>query len=234
MKYLLLLTIGFLDFQLDAQIVTATLGATTQIIQSNTNISIGGGGGNKSYLVCPGITLSYAESSTMDTIYLETGSSLKIDSTFSYGYSTIYAKAGSMVDINFRQVGKLIFENGVSVLDTNLSMPSSFFMGSVQASSVVYNYSNLPGGIGCAPSSVSNMPSNANLISCFTNHDQLILHGHLNEVSRIKIFNVLGQALKDLQTPNLQSIDISELTSGIFWVQITDKHNQVYTKSFVK
>lgn len=42
MKYLLLLTIGFLDFQLDAQIVTATLGATTQIIQSNTNISIGG------------------------------------------------------------------------------------------------------------------------------------------------------------------------------------------------
>lgn len=218
-----------------SQIINVTPGASTQIIQTNTNITIGGGGGNKSYLVCQGVTLSYAESSTMDTILLEPGAVLKIDSTFSYGYSTIYAKAGSLVDINFRQVGKLIYETGVTILDTNLAMPSSFFMGSMLATSVQFNYSNLPGGVGCTAVATADLSTNDNKLTLFATQHQLILSGIFDAHAEITIFNSIGQAISKYQNIEDRTIiDISNLSNGLYWLQIQSNSKNTTVKSFVK
>lgn len=235
MKNIILLILIVVSINAFSQIVNVTPGANTQIIQTNTNITIGGGGGNKAYLVCQGVTLSYAESSTMDTILLEPGAVLKIDSTFSYGYSTIYAKAGSLVDINFKQVGKLVYESGVTILDTNLSMPSSFFMGSIIATSVQFNYSNLPGGIGCAALSTADVSSNSNQFTLFATQYQLMLSGIIDVNTDITIFNSIGQAISKHQNIDARTIiDISNLSSGLYWLQVQNNGKNTVVKSFVK
>ncbi|MBL7764498.1 MAG: T9SS type A sorting domain-containing protein [Chitinophagaceae bacterium] len=233
MKKILSLALLLNTFHVFSQTITVTPAATTQIITTNTNITPGSGP-MKTYLVCSGATLFYQESSTMDTILLEPGATLKIDSVMSYGYSNIYAKAGSTVDINFRQVGKLNYVSGATILDTNLTMPSSFFMGSHQFTTINFVYTNLPGGVGCAPTAFSPIEDEKLSFKPFVQDDKLFLLGLNKNNIRGQIRNLYGQVLSNftLQGSN-QACDISHLSSGMYWVSVIQE-GQRMTQAFLK
>ena len=199
------------------QVVNFTPNANTIIIATNTTVGIGAGN-FKSYLVCPGAALSYAESSTMDTILLESGAKVKFDSSMSYGYASVYAKSGSTVDMNFRQTGKLTYEAGVTILDTNIG-PPSFFFGKSLAAPLNYLYTQLPGGVGCAPNAVidvqkdyfMNVRVDANQLQLYMNKETAPL--------MVKIVNSFGQILLKKQIQNeKESVDISALSSGLYYL----------------
>ncbi len=217
MKAFCTLTMILATFQGYSQLVTVAPNANTIIISTNTTIGIGGGN-FKTYLVCPGATLSYAESSTMDTILLEPGASLRFDSAISYGYASVYAKNGSTVDMNFRQTGKLIYEQGATIIDTNIG-PPTFLLGKSLAAPLNFIYSNLPGGIGCAPNAVFNIEK----------HHFLDIWVHANQLSlkmanegmpyQVKIFNSFGQIIsKTVLTNEDETLDISALPTGVYFL----------------
>lgn len=232
-KALILACLFFANSAL-AQVINMTPAANTIIISTNTTVGIGAGN-FKTYLVCPGATLTYAESSTMDTILLESGATVKFDSAFSYGYALVYAKAGSTVDMNFRQTGKLTYVNGVSVLDTNAG-PSSFFLGANLVTSINYNYANLPGGTGCAPNALDELKESSNqLISAFNNGHELTLQNlPADQKADIKIINMTGQICLMRKLSNATAkIDISSLPQGIYKV-IWNSGNHHGTAGFSK
>lgn len=216
----------FFAFGLKAQVINFTPNANTIIVSTNTTVGIGGGN-FKTYLVCPGVTLSYAENSSMDTILLESGATLKFDSAYSYGYAAIYAKAGSSIDMNFKQTGKLTFVNGVTVIDSNVG-PPSFFMGTNLVTTINYIYSNLPGGVGCAPNALQELSPDEALLSIHNNEHELIIRASdAVDEPEIIVCNISGQRLVVKKLHEQKStVGISHLPKGIYRLLWSDhKHS---------
>jgi hypothetical protein len=86
--------------------LTNTSSDTTFIITSNTTLSCNNTPPFRSFLICSGVTVTYQDNSCQHRFYLETGATLIYDTTYSYGYSQVYAKPGSTVDFNNKQVWK--------------------------------------------------------------------------------------------------------------------------------
>lgn len=219
-------------FTMKAQVINFTPNANTIVVTTNTTVGIGGGN-FKTYLVCPGVTLSYAESSTMDTILLESGATLKFDSAISYGYASVYAKNGATVDMNFRQTGKLTYVNGVTILDTAVG-PPSFFFGKQLVNGINYYYNNLPGGVGCTPNTVEDV-SKEDLLRIATTPNELFLFLNKDKGKfQIKILNASGQILctkKDVSQS--EKIDISSFSTGMYrlvWHSETKAGSEAFIK----
>ena len=231
MKQLFLLLMVILSNAVQAQIVNLIPQNASVLINTNTTIPMGGN--FKTYIVCSGNTLTYQESSTMDTIIVMPGAVLKIDSVFSYGYSKIYAKAGSIVDINFKQVGSLTYEAGVTIQDTNIA-PPSFFMGSQQVTTINVSYANLPGGIGCTPTSLTPVDNHQSLITIHNNENNLYIKNTSLQHSQYQIISPLGAILKEWKNGNVtETIDISSLTKGVYFFRWT-LNGEVGAMSFLK
>ncbi|MCC7029356.1 MAG: T9SS type A sorting domain-containing protein [Chitinophagaceae bacterium] len=232
---LLIAVLCFIYFGAEAQVINFTPVAGTIIVSSNTTVGIGAGN-FKTYLVCAGATLSYAESSTMDTLLLEAGATLKFDSAMSYGYAFVYAKAGSTVDMNFRQTGKLFYESGATIVDSSVG-PPSFFQGAALVNGINYLYTNLPGGTGCTPASTSE-----------TGHDtkQLVILQHSeNELTvqllhkeakcEIQILNTAGQlCLSKSLSESSTTIDLRSLPQGVYivrWQQQANRGSELFLRN---
>lgn len=231
MKKLYLLLMMSFSYIAQAQIVNLTPQAASTLINTNTTIPMGGN--FKTYIVCSGNTLTYQENSTMDTIVLMPGATLKIDSVYSYGYSKIYAKAGSIVDINFKQVGSLIYEAGVTIQDTNVG-PPSFFMGAQQVTTINVSYANLPGGIGCTPTGLTPVNTNQTLISLYNNDHHLYIKNATTNDGRFQIINPIGAIVKEWHHGNVtETIDISSFPKGVYFVRWM-LNGEVGAMSFLK
>jgi len=57
---------------------------------------------------------------------------------------------------------------------------------------------------------------------------------NLNEIYKVSVFNVIGKKIKELENPKGNSIDLSELTRGIYFVQFYNKNRSTVTKKVVK
>lgn len=222
-----------LSVSMHAQVINFTPAATTILVTVDTTVGIGGGN-FRTFLVCPGVTLSYAESSSMDTILLEAGAIVKFDSAFSYGYASVYAKSGSTVDMNFRQTGKLTYVNGVTVLDSNIG-PPSFFMGSHLVNTINYDYSNLPGGAPCSPTQLQAVEQQGALISLFnTEHELIVQNSGPESILDVRIYSFTGQLLMAKKLHEIKNtLDISALPPGIYRL-VWNQHGRSGSAGFTK
>lgn len=202
-----------------AQVISLTPQSNTIEITSNTTITLGSSG-FKTYLVCPGVTLFYTESSTMDSIILLSGSTLVIDSAFSYGYAIVYAQSGSTVDMNFRQTGSLNYESGVTILDTTV-FPPSFFQGSQQVNTIQISYANLSGGASaCTPLNIQDIDTQNESVHVNVEGNNLNIKTINTSPKYYCIINAQGQKVKQFQSKNnIITEDISLLPNGIYWLK---------------
>ncbi len=226
MKKLFLLLLTFYSIASTAQVISLTPQANTYQIITNTTFGPGTPG-TKTFIVCPGVTLNYSESSTMDTIILRSGSTLKIDSIFSYGYARIYAQTGSTVDMNFRQTGSLSYEAGVTILDTNIG-PPSFFQGAQQVTTVQISYANILGGVSaCSPTNVGDIDKDNKSVNVHVAGNTLHIRSSNSIEKSYSIINTQGQVVKEIRsTLDILHEDISLLSKGIYWLKWKSISNQ--------
>lgn len=226
MKKLFLLLLTFYSIASTAQVISLTPQANTYQIITNTTFGPGTPG-TKTFIVCPGVTLNYSESSTMDTIILRSGSTLIVDSAFSYGYANIFAQAGSTVDMNFRQTGSLTYEAGVTILDTNIA-PPSFFLGAQQVTTVQISYANILGGVSaCSPTNVGDIDKNNKSVNVHVAGNTLHIRSSNSIEKSYSIINTQGQVVKEIRsTLDILHEDISPLSEGIYWLKWKSISNQ--------
>lgn len=217
MKKILLLLITIWSLESTAQVLSLTPQANAVQVTSNTIVTPGAG--TKTYIVCPGVILNYSESSTMDTIILRSGSTLIIDSAFSYGYANIYAQAGSTIDMNFRQTGSLTYEAGVTILDTNIA-PPSFFINSLQVTTIQISNANLPGGVSaCTPLGIQHIDNKNESVNIYVGGNVLNIKAKNAINTSFSIINAQGQKVKQFQGQDTTiNEDISMMPNGIYWL----------------
>ncbi len=226
MKKFLPIVLVIFSMTSSAQVINLVPQANAIQLTTNTSVSPGTPG-IKTYIVCPGVTLTYSESSTMDTIILRGGSTLIFDSTFSYGYARVYAQAGSTVDMNFRQTGSLIHEAGVTILDTTIA-PPSFFQGSQLVNWVQISYANIPGGVSaCSPTSIGNIEKDHQSVNVHVAGNTLHIRSSNSIEKSYSIINTQGQVVNEIRS-NLDILheDISLLSEGIYWLKWKTNSNQ--------
>ncbi|GAB5400932.1 MAG: hypothetical protein Aureis2KO_25170 [Aureisphaera sp.] len=75
-----------------------------------------------------------------------------------------------------------------------------------------------------------------NLIALFPNptHGTITLSGLTSEISSIQVVNALGQTITEFSSQGMDTLDISELATGMYFLLIELESNQVVTKKVIK
>lgn len=135
---------------------TVQVPADARIISSDSVISLnpGGPGVNHSFLVCAGKKLKLNGISTyMVRLYMEENATMDFDTmAFSlYLVGDYFMKQNSMLDFNKHMgspIDTMMVQNTVTVLDTQTILPSN----PLPCTTLVFDYSLLPGGVSPCPS----------------------------------------------------------------------------------
>lgn len=198
----------------------ATIGVNTMVVSQDTSIAVGINDNYANYLVCPGVTLTYRDNSQMDSIYLEANAALILDSANSYGYATVYAKSNSMFDANNRQYGGLYYETGSSLYDTSaISSINNYCAGA----GITYNYSRLPGGVGCLASSIRKNNTDDSFSVQYNSLSNQIEITHLNHGDFIiEVITISGQKIIEQKATDKVIVNTSAFLSGIYMVKLTN------------
>lgn len=223
--YFLIAILNILPFNLFSQ-CSLTPGANTQIVTSNTVIAAGVHANGTSYLICGGVTLTFNDNLTNDTFYLEPYATLRLDSTSSYGYATIYSKSNSVFDANHRFYNLSFYEPGSILLDTAIITTGR----NTACTSITYNYSNLPGATGCS-TSISDLPLNDNFEIVYDAAcEKISITPYLmNHLYRYELFDIAGRKRIDVLSENDFRINTYNFSHGIYFIKISQGEN-----SFVK
>jgi len=209
-----------------------TLPVNTVVIISDTIIS--NATGINTYLICPGVEVNYTGSqSTLNTYYLESSASLEIST---YHYPKLYLKSSAEVianhsNNNIATISTLHWtkaENGAIFTDTL----NSWVEPITWCSNLIFDYSNLPGGIGCPTNTAIEHTATTNFVTIYPNPASDVVtidnvsYAKTKEYS-IKIFNALAQEVynRNINMPQLQ-IPVSTLgTVGTYYIHILDGTN---------
>lgn len=227
-KFFIRLTLFVAAFVITSNVsaqCTDTLVANTVIITQDTTINANYT--NTSFLVCGGI-LHYIDNSQMASIFIESNGTLDLTG---YGYSYVYVKSAGVFDANNSQYMDLYYETGATLIDT-----ASGLLAKQLCTPLIFNYSLLPGGIGCLTSSVNEISSLSNIeISPNPVIDILTIKSKMqnSEFTIIDIFGkkVYQQTMTD-QNENF-SFNISDLAKGIYFLKMKNPNNFV-VKKFIK
>ena len=155
------------------------------------------------FLVCPGATLTLVGNSTcFNKFCLESGATIIFNDTVPnvpYGSFSFYLKSGSTLDYNIYESGPtpfidtLVFETDVTMIDTG-----AFFMDSTHCSTLVFDYSNLPGAVSpCQPNAVGS-ERNELAFDIFPNPstDGITIQRNGAEPMEVAIYDLLGKELE--------------------------------------
>jgi len=89
---------------------------------------------------------------------------------------------------------------------------------------------------------VSNVASANTVVAYNASNKSIIIKGYSSDIQYAEVYNLLGQ--KVMKTPlynysaidiNISTVNVGELTSGVYFVRLYDTHNQtIVTKKFIK
>lgn len=179
-----------------------------------------------SWLICSGVEVIFSDNSSFNSFYIEPGGRLEFDSTFSYGYSKIYAKSGAIFDGNNKQYDTLFYETGAILEDTTVM---GQFGDNINCSNTTFGYSQLPGGVGCATSSVIDNNFSAGL-SVFPNPANNVVRIQWEESASVTVtlYDAKGTLLQIVNASNgFVDFDISDLNAGLYFADVfaNEKHH---------
>jgi hypothetical protein len=211
---------------------TDTLPANTIILTSDT--TIGAGGFNNNYLICPGVDVIYSGTqSIMNHYYLEQGAKLTLNS---YHYPSLYLKTTAEIDaqhsINPASIITAVYaETGAIFTDTL----DPFTPAITWCNPLVYSYINLPNAQGC-PSNYINTDNDHAGINIYPNPFtfQTTVESKKYDLSGIRITDASGKIVYYRQASGKWvSIDRSGFEKGIYFVQITDEKKNIVNKKII-
>lgn len=191
---------------------TATPDTGTIVILNDTTFSCSNP--MRNFLICNAAKVNFTDNSCMNKFFLEPGTTLIFDSLMSYGYSEVFAKAGSTVDANGKQIMSIQYETGVTLLDTGgFSSPIT----GIPCGSMTFDYTNLPGQVSPCPAVVSILPLEADkkalAIMPNPSYDQFTIQlpEHF-KMQILEIISVSGEITEIPFTQNETHISISART----------------------
>jgi hypothetical protein len=211
---------------------TDTLPANTIIITADT--TIGTGGFNNNYLICPGVKVIYSGTqSIMNHYYLETGAKLTLNS---YHYPYIYLKTTAEINAQHSI-------NPASLIMSLYAEPGAIFTDTLNpftpninwCNPLVYNYINLPNAQGCPFNSV-NTNDHKTEISIYPNPFTVktTIESKKYDLVSIQITDVSGNIVYSRQSKGKSiTIDRNGFEKGIYFVQITDEKKNVLNKKIL-
>jgi len=203
--------------------------ANTVIITSDTVIANSTGMNN--YLICPGVEVTYnGGQSTFNNYYMEDSASLEINS---YHYPQVYTQSGAEVIAN-HSVGppsylmSPISEYGTIYTDTI----GSYVDPITWCTNLIFDYSNLPGGVGCPTMTAIDEIMSTNFATIYPNpaYDYIVIDFQERSSDyQIRLNNSLGQTIyQSLVTEDIHRIDMSNgQEQGIYFLSILDEKNRI-------
>lgn len=208
---------------------TITLDPSTVRVTQDSTIATNIGAGQH-YLLCPGVTLTYAGSQSVEVVYyLEDGS--KVISERSH-IAKLYMKRFSSIDANYSQSGNWAITNDV------WHDPSAIFEDYIEGSNfnqcteVVFNY----GSVGsCGPASLDKVDANE-LLKIHPNpaSDYVEVETGYEFKKTITILSVLGKEVKSIESNSATTkIALSDLRAGTYFVKISDLSGNQLTRKLV-
>lgn len=188
-----------------------TLPANTVIITNDTTLSNVNGTAN--FLICPGVEVNFTGNmSTLVHYYMEEGSIVNIGT---YHYPTFHVQSTAQVNANHSTATPMpsyilnsVAEYGAIFVDTL----DQYTVNVDWCSTLVFNYSNLPGGVGCpatpcvevlpantivitSDTTLSNVNGTANYLICpgvevdFTGNMSSLVHYYMEEGAILNVGN---------------------------------------------
>lgn len=215
-KHLFFISSILLSMGVKAQCSTSIGSSTTPITTNMTTLSTG------DFWICDGLLAN--DNNTATTIYLEDNASLNC-----YGCSaTIYAKAGTTVNIYSNGTATVYHDAGATVFDVGGMATLN------SCPSVTFDYSSAPGG-GCVAGvgineqslgtfSISPNPSNGQ----FT----IDLSELTQKAAQINIFSIDGREVYSADNlGNTVNLDLSGLEAGYYSVVISSENGDKRSNS---
>ena len=208
---------------------TITLDPMTVRVTQDSTIATNIGAGQH-YLLCPGVTLTYEGSQSVEVVYyLEDGA--KVISQRSH-VAKLYMKRFSSIDANYSESGNWAITNDV------WHDPSAIFEDYIEGSNfnecteVVFNYGNIGS---CGPASLDEIDQ-TDLLKIHPNPatDYVEVETGYEFHKTISILSVLGKEVKSLESNKATTkIAISDLKSGTYFVKISDQSGNQLTRKLV-
>lgn len=203
-----------------------TLPPNTVIITSDTIISNWG-----VYLICPGVEVNYTGfQSVTNYYYLESNASLEINT---YHYPKLYLKSSAEIIANHSNTATSHLhwtkaEIGAIFTDTLNGWVDPI----TWCNNLIFDYSNLPGGIGCPTITGMEQTATTNFVTIYPNPVSDVVNIDNASYAKtkdysIKIFNALAQEVynRNINMPHLQ-IPVSAIgTVGTYYIHILDGNN---------
>lgn len=211
-KHLFFISSIIVSMGVSAQCNTSIGSSTTPISTNMTTLSSG------DFWVCEGLLVN--DNNTASTIYLEDNASLNC-----YGCSaTIYAKAGTSVNIYSNGTATVYHDAGVTVFDVGGMATLN------SCSSVTFDYSSAPGG-GCVVG-VDDIQMGTFSIYPNPSNGQFTLDlSELNEsAAQIKVYSVDGREVHTVNNFGSSiDIDLKHLEAGYYTVFVISENGDKQT-----
>lgn len=231
---LLFLIMGLLSSCYSIAQCIDTLPSNTQIITSNRTIGIGGT--DTHYLICPGVQVIYSGTqSIMNRYYLEENAKLTLDS---YHYPSVYLKQNAELNAQHSKNGQSLLvaiyaEKGAIFTDT--LQP---FTGKVNwCSPLKFIYDKLPNAKGCPVNSVQKTnliqkikisPNPIGSEAIIELNNRLIISFQLTDLHGKLVYESRPES--KIVTFNREGIE-----EGVYFITLTDDENKRYvSKLFIQ
>lgn len=218
---------------------TRVLPANTAIISVDSTINCSVGQWlNKVILICPGAHLFVIGNSTsMNNFYIESGATVTFADSFPpgapYGIFSFYVKQNGT--LNFNQdshvafpIDTLFYENGAVLTDTGTAIQHQQI-----CSPLVFDYSLLPGGVGCAGNQTQNLFSAENISispNPFQNAVSFQPAFSSTEKYLIEITDACGRKVFEETTIFPAAISFENINAGNIFFYFISKNEEVIQK----
>ncbi len=239
-KHFILFIALFLCFKFNSKAqLTTILPASTELISRDTSIYVDPSTWiYHNYLICNGVHFKVAGLSTyLMRFYLEDNAHVEVSDTFNfYLVADVFMKNNASFDFNRKNgssIDTVMKVAGAMLIDTANSV-TTLLIGS----SVVFDYSLLPGGVSpCAASAGETTISTADL-QVYPIPTQTKLNFNcpkLNGTAQLFLYNQNGQLLKCQEVKESTfSIDIASFSSGCGYYQLVKEATIIKSGSWYK
>lgn len=208
---------------------TITLDPSTVRVTQDSTIATNIGSGQH-YLLCPGVTLTYSGSQSVEVVYyLEDGA--KVISGRSHT-AKLYMKKNSSIDAGYSHSGQWALTSEVWHHPTATFEDYQELSPFVECANVVFNY----GSVGsCGPASLEKVNANE-LLKIHPNpaSDYIEVETGYDFKKTISILSVLGKEVKSIESTDATTkIAVSDLKAGTYFVKISDLSGNQLTRKLV-